>query len=337
MGVTETVSLNMSLFDNEEICSKLIELGSSNFLIQYKKSRWYSAWVVMKRVWSLYPALKAMEEMSDSWDHHKENAMQFIQIMQGLDRTMLERVLNYLLPLVQGIVYCQQDHAGYVDVVSLLSSLRNYYLNDATFFPVTLDVQKDCLDDSLNCMIGVPAPLVELFYGMATNTPATTTLPAYESLLSNAQEVIKQHMLSESCGNFFAMRKQTELHEMIATIPNEVSHYVNSAKDRETLSVRHYLNTTTWKYPVLYQVYCDFFCNTTTTPAIERSMVMHGVASIPTRSHMDDMTANTLLLLRTNYQQLHDHHLLEEFRESLEDGVRKRPYPSGGHAEYFQL
>ena len=338
INVKETVNLITSSFTDDSICSKLTELGKSSFLVQYMKNRWYSAWVVMKHVYALYPALKAMqEELSETWIDKDQDVNHLIQMIGELDQTVLQKALNYLLPIVQGIVYCQSETTTVVDVISILSSLRQHYAS-CTFFPLDETVRKECIDDRLNCVVDVPQSIIEFFYGVADKTPITPDMPSYEHFITEVHMTIKQHILSEQCGRFFSSRKQEELFDMLTVIQNEIIHYLEAAKERECMTVRNYLEVSAWKYPVLYEVYRDLFCDVTASSSVERSMIMHGLASIPRQTHMDEMVMNMLILLKTNHQYTQEYNLQNELHFVFEDHFgRKRFIPTGGHPEYLQL
>ena len=338
MNIKETVCLNTSVFNDDAVCAKLAELGKSSFLIQYMKNRWYSAWVVMRRVYALYPALKAMqEELSETWGDKNQDVNYLIRLIGELDQTVLQKALNYLLPIVQGIVYCQNESTAMVDAISLLTSLREHY-SSCTFFPLDETVRKECIDDRLNCVVDVPESIIEFFYGVADKTPITPELPSYEHFIAEVHMTIKQHVLSNQCGRFFSSRKQEELFDMMAATHNEIIRYLEAAKERECMTIRNYLEVSSWKYPVLYEVYRDLFCDVTSSSSVERSMIMHGLASIPRQPHMDEMVMNTLVLLKTNHQYIQEYNLQNEMYFVFDEHFgRKRFFPTGGHPEYVQL
>ena len=62
IGVKEGLQLNESAYDVNQSFDHLGQLAKTGFLVTYNMRHWYSAWIVMKRVYSLFPALKALQD-----------------------------------------------------------------------------------------------------------------------------------------------------------------------------------------------------------------------------------------------------------------------------------
>ena len=85
-------------------------------------TRWYSAWTVMKRFYSLREALFVLKdecETNKKYKSHKD----FVKSMENINRYEL----HFLRPLVQAIDYFQRDSSLHIDVLPVLNRLREYY------------------------------------------------------------------------------------------------------------------------------------------------------------------------------------------------------------------
>ena len=108
----EGLQLNESAYDVNQSFDHLGQLAKTGFLVTYNMRHWYSAWIVMKRVYSLFPALKALQDDMGSGGPLTDNDEKLIYCLRNINRDVLEKVLHYLLPLVQAIVYSQQESSN---------------------------------------------------------------------------------------------------------------------------------------------------------------------------------------------------------------------------------
>ena len=142
---------------------------------------------------------------------------------------------------------------------------------------------------------------------------------------------MKEHILSQQRGVFFVERKEAELVSMADAASGEILRFLLNYKEREGLPTRVYLDQAAWKYPILYEVYKDLFCDVVTSSVVERSFASCGVVSVGKAFRRDVATANIAAVLKTNYQCLKDYHLFDELMTFLGVPSRKRSEPSLGH------
>ena len=335
IGVKERFSFDE--FDGEasEETRQLDLQTKEQFLVPYNKSRWYSAFVVMKHVFSLFPCLEAMKmdlELGDGASR-EEWRNGFLHAMSGIDRFALEKTLHLLLPLVQAIVYCQQETSAPIDVTAVIASLQSFFLS-ADFVSLDATVKKECFEERMDCSVGIPRPIYDFFRIDCCEKwkdRLAEDNPEIQAFAASVQQAVKEHILSQQRGVFFVERKESELVSMADAANAEIMRFLLNYKEREGLPMRVYLDQAAWKYPILYEVYKDLFCDVVTSSVVERSFANCGVVSVKKSYRRDMNTANTAAVLKTNYQCLKDYHLFEELMPFLGVPSRKRSEPSLGH------
>ena len=100
-------------------------------LLTFCETRWYSAWLVMCRFFSLFSALTAlrddMEESQKGYDA-KLKAI-FIDAMSNINKRQLLKLIHFLPPLLQGIHFCQRDSTLQIHIVSIINTLQDFYMD----------------------------------------------------------------------------------------------------------------------------------------------------------------------------------------------------------------
>lgn len=113
---------------NEEPSSKKRRVTKQYHLLSFCPTRWYSAWLVMCRFYSLWDALQELkEECLQTNSLRSSDARAFVNAMNEIDKEKLFRVISFLKPLVEGIDYCQSDSTLHIDVCSMLDAISSFY------------------------------------------------------------------------------------------------------------------------------------------------------------------------------------------------------------------
>ena len=156
----ETQSVSSS--DEHEDSNKNDQRRKRSYsLLSFGMTRWYSAWTVMERFYSLREALFVLKdecETNKKYKPHKD----FVKSMESINMYQLNKILHFLRPLVQAIDYFQRDSSLHIDVLPVLNRLREYYdmhtgtdeyqIDRRRLFPI----QKEVLD-------GIFDPRIALF------------------------------------------------------------------------------------------------------------------------------------------------------------------------------
>ena len=234
IGVKEGPQLNEATYDVDRSFEHLDQLVKTDFLVWYNKSRWYSAWVVMKHVYSLFPALKTLEEEMGSGSPLTDNEEKLVYCLRNINRDVLEKVLHYLLPLVQAIVYCQQESANPVDVIAVIHSLRDFY-SSTNLVMINQAVFTECFKDRMDCDLDIPVPIRTLLYDeydIRWRQNLSETNPEVRAFIESVHDAISKHVFSTGCGPFFAERKERELVDMMDAVRDEIMRYMVSYTER---------------------------------------------------------------------------------------------------------
>ncbi len=330
----EGLQLNESAYDVNQSFDHLGQLAKTGFLVTYNMRHWYSAWIVMKRVYSLFPALKALQDDMGSGGPLTDNDEKLIYCLRNINRDVLEKVLHYLLPLVQAIVYSQQESSNPVDVIAIIHSLQDFY-SSTNLILVNQTVFTECFKDRLACDLDIPSPIRTLLYDewdMQWKEDLSETNLEVRAFVDSVHQVIKKHVFSADCGSFFTERKEQELIDMMEAVRDEILRYMTSYSERENLPLRTYFDRASWKYPILYQVYKDLFVDVVTSASVEQLFAEHGTLHIPQNNQLDEAAENTFVMLKTNYKFIENNGLQDELYDYLgEPGSRKRNEPTMGH------
>ena len=316
-----------------EITRQLDLQAKEQFLVPCNKSRWYAPFVVTKHVFALLPALEAAKTDLELAPGSEEWRGRFLHAMAGLERFALEKALHVMLPLVQAIVYCQQETTAPIDVTAVIASLQSFFRTQE-FFPLETAVRKECFEERMDCSVGIPEAIYDFFRIDCCEKwkeNLSEENPALQEFAAAVQQAVKEHILSQQRGVFFVERKEAELVSMADAASGEILRFLLNYKEREGLPTRVYLDQAAWKYPILYEVYKDLFCNVVTSSVVERSFASCGVVSVGKAFRRDVATANIAAVLKTNYQCLKDYHLFDELMTFLGVPSRKRSEPSLGH------
>lgn len=108
-----------SFFEENKPTDKAPEFKThTNMPLSFCETRWYSAWTVMERFYSIRKSLHLA-----SIDINKGNKFSF----SDTDGNQLLNLLHFLKPLVDGIKYCENNSHSQIDLLPLVESIQNYY------------------------------------------------------------------------------------------------------------------------------------------------------------------------------------------------------------------
>lgn len=138
-------------------------------LVTFCVTRWYSAWSVMKRFYEVLPAIRAV--VSDlkhgKYAFLSDNSRKAILAVEMIEDEKLKKVIQLLWPIVEAIDYLQSNSALQIDVLPVLTSIRNTYKNAEEVLPsdITLHSINQIINKRIDMFNEIPSALRQLFYG----------------------------------------------------------------------------------------------------------------------------------------------------------------------------
>ena len=276
--------------------------GRPYSLLSFGMTRWYSAWTVMERFYSLQAALYVL--MDECETNKKYKSQDFVECMNAINIIELKKILHYLRPLVQAIDYFQRDSSLHMDVLPVLNRLREYYDIHTKYQDYETDsrriikVPKEVMDQIFE-------PRIALFsgsthrIGLLFNESIAKNLPSDEDARQREASAFVDTLkteLEEYCekhkGGYNAVLRNQLMHE--ATL------YVKDYDRRVGLSISEYLSTSSNNYKHLKLLYQDYTCKPATSAAVERSFSVQGCFLSPRKMKATLHTNRYQMIIKIN-------------------------------------
>ena len=154
--------------EEEHLTTGNMEIPKPHHLVTFCTTRWYSAWLVMKRFYEVLPAIrKVVTDLErGSYSFLSSASKDKLLAVNNIDDDELKKVVYMLWPIVEAIDYLQSNSSPQVDVFPVLSSLISDYSEGMIELPS--GVNSDDLIFILNKRIepfgNVPVALRKLFF-----------------------------------------------------------------------------------------------------------------------------------------------------------------------------
>lgn len=272
-------------------------------------TRWFSSWLVMERVCSLYQPLLRLNLMIETGEIAlpEEKREQFITAMMAIDETMLLRACCFLFPLVQGINYCQRDSTLQMDIPPMMESIHGFYMNhsysmDANPLEVILPISREVIVDSFKsreCLFyTVPKDVRDFFFDQF--------FAEHGEVSSDSREF--QEKIREYCDCILdfvnnCSKIPEELKELFRCprghIFCEVTRFMNERGYRSSLAT--YMSISSQLLPHLYALYQFLFIQPASSASVERSFSILNHIQTGSRNRIGCTTLRNLLFIKMNY------------------------------------
>ena len=278
-------------------------------------TRWYSAWLVMSRFYSLRHALRKLGERMDV---DKSLCTESIRTkckdgLRRIDDDELLRVIHFLFPLVQGIDYCQRNDSMQLDILPMIESIRSFYRNHS------VDSENGVINGILDINYKDIDPLFVSRLSLFSPIPQDLRIILFDELFDASGKLIYndqqlQRYLRSACDNIAALVDSEEvlitklggkLESRKAKLINELQQYLNDKSYRMT--VHDAMKTSNTMYPILYELYKYFINVPASSAAVERSFSFQNAILTPSRNRLMDTTVRNLLYLKMNMMSARKH------------------------------
>lgn len=272
-------------------------------------TRWFSSWLVMERLCSLYRPLLELLSMVERGviALSKEKTMLFTKAMNAIDETTLTCACCFLYPLVQGINYCQRDSTLQMDILPMMESIHSFYMKHTystevnptdVILPIARELIIDAFKERECLFYEVPKEVRAFFFDQffADHPDATDETREY-------QEAIR-----ESCNNLMhfvlnCSRVPAELRELFRShkgeVFNEVRLFMSEHEFHSSLS--GYMASSSQVLPHLHALYEFLFIQPASSASVERSFSIQNQIQTGSRNQLGCKTIRNLLFIKMNY------------------------------------
>ena len=283
--------------------------GRTYRLREFCITRWFSAWLVMHRFYSLFEALSSlasdMEQDSSLYTGPKRN--EFIAAMRDIDIDMVLRALHYLLPIVQGIDYCQRDNTLQMDIAPMMGYVQEFYCTHSLheradsldiILPVSRDSVMGIIQQRMKLFYTIPDGLRGFFYDeFRKSHPGVLQRESRE-----VQEYVR-HVCSYICELAFSSEAlPSDLTAAIRKNPAKMFEEVTEfLLDDYRNNLHNYMRLSSTYFPLLHQLYEFFFSQPASSASVERSFSIQNSFLVPSRNRLSAKNVKTILFIKMNY------------------------------------
>ena len=145
-----------------------VEVPKPHHLVTFCTTRWYSAWLVMKRFHEVLPAIRRVIEDLEggSYSFLSSRSREKLLAVNYVDEDELKKVVYMLWPIVEAIDYLQSNSALQVEVYPVLSTIISDYSERITQLPsgVKSDDITAILNKRIELFDNVPIALRKLYF-----------------------------------------------------------------------------------------------------------------------------------------------------------------------------
>ncbi len=299
-------------------------------LVSFCSTRWYSAWLVMSRFYSLRRSLRALaDELNEKRiSCTSKNRDKFINAIGLIKDVQVQRVIHFLYPLVQGIDYCQRNNSMQVDIDPMMDSLYEFYMNHGipnsnNQYDLIIQINQKLIDSAfgrrLSLFNRMPSKLRSIYYDELYQGTSTLLLSSdvLQNWIHEACGEIREYVGKRNCfTNDFKERVDT------ADLPMELFKYVRDKKNR--YSVHNAMELWCDQYPILFELYKHFFNAPASSAAVERSFSIQNAIVIPRRSQLNPTLIKQLLFINMNVKSANAYGWREEMMKYLNTNANKQ-------------
>ncbi len=274
-------------------------------------TRWYSAWLVMNRFYSLLEALDALvREMEEDESFYKgPKRATFINTLRSIDEGELRRALHFLYPLVQGIDYCQYDQSLQIDIAPMIDAIKEFYMEHSlgsgdstasTILPIPREDIAKAFDKRRSLFFTLPKVIRDFFCDAYFKSREDGTVDETEAELQQYVRTvcdgIVEYVLTTEC---VPKEIVTAIAKNTPKLFEEVKKFVLEKKYR--LSLFSFMKTSTALYPLLSPLYEYLYSQPASSAAVERSFSVQNSIMVPSRNRLSVYLSGKLLFIKMNY------------------------------------
>lgn len=298
---TESVP-SFDVIDKDDVNNVQRVQGKPYSLLSFGMTRWYSAWTVMERFYSLRAAL--YELMEECETNKKRKSQDFVECMNAINILELYKILHYLRPLVQAIDYFQRDSSLHIDVLPVLSRLREYYDIHTKYEDYETDSRR-IIKIPKEDMNQIFEPRIALFsesthrIGLLFNESIAKNLPSDEDARQREASAFVE-TLKPDLEEYWIRYKGECSAEMRNRLVHEATLYVKDYNRRVGLTISEYLSTSSNNYKLLKDLYKDYACKPATSAAVERSFSVQGCFLSPRKMTQGLETTRFKMIIKMN-------------------------------------
>ena len=283
--------------------------GSTYRLIEFCVTRWFSAWIVMHRFYSLFEALSSLasdiEQDGSLFTGPKRK--DFIMAMKKIDSDLVLRALHFLLPIVQGIDYCQRDGALQMDIAPMMGYIQEFYSTHSLYqgvnsldviLPVPRDSVMRVIQQRMKLFYTIPDGL-RGFFGDEFRKSHPGELKKEDR---EVQEYVR-HVCSYICELAFSSEAlPSDLTAAIRKNPAKMfEEVIEFLLDDFRYNLHNYMRVSSSYFPLLNGLYEFFYSQPASSASVERSFSMQNSFLVPSRNRMSLRNVKTLLFIKMNY------------------------------------
>lgn len=291
----------------EEVIDVDTEYKHSYSLLTFCPTRWYSAWSVMVRFYSLFDALSALQMECSSGRLKKNDGGLFGRYMERIDKEELLKIVHYLRPLVQAINFFQSDNTTQWDVLPIFNELILFY-SSKTSDPLS------SIQTHGNNMFIFPPGTVENAFGprmdlFNTKYPALRQLYTdefvkqlpYDWKMDDERVVVFKQLLFEEIERLCNPEKSEGLDAVVNRLQIEALCYLKLYRSRKGLTIEEFLELHEDKVKNIANKFQELFSLPASSAAVERSFSVQGCFLSPRRGLMGLSTIKNLMTIRMNF------------------------------------
>lgn len=168
-------------------------------LVTFCVTRWYSAWLVMKRFYEVLPAIRVVvnDLKQGKYSFLSDNSRKALLAVEMIEDEKLMKVVQLLWPIVEAIDYLQSNSALQIDVLPVLTSIRKTFNNVTDILPSEISSQmiNQIIEKRIDLFKDVPSALRQLFYGEFLKSHGVVTVAddAVSAFLDKVQNEIYEN------------------------------------------------------------------------------------------------------------------------------------------------
>lgn len=294
-------------------------------LLSFCPTRWYSAWLVMLRFYSLFDALEALSHECERDNVLRRNGgREFLVQMERISKDGLSRVLHYLRPLVQAIDFFQSDDTINWDVVPAMENVRRFYdLHTGSGdiaregYDTILSLKKGAVGKAFEARMNLFDEPYTYMYKLFTDEFARA-LPRGSGIDDERVQRFGESLIPE-LERYYHRVINRNVDGLVNAACNEALMYVTQYHRRVGITVSEYIRNNSHRYPYLCEIYRDLCSCPASSAAVERSFSVQGCILSPRRDRLSLMTTKELMIIRMNTILSEKYGWFEELAEVIEN------------------
>ena len=292
-------------------------------LLSFGETRWYSAWCVMLRFYSLFDALTALKSDCETNPYlYRSGGDEFVANMTRIRKEELFLVLHYLRPLVEAIDFFQSDRTTSWDVFPLLVELRDFYVDhsvsdgmDENQDPI-LNIQRSMVEAAFRSRMALFERPYSLLNQLFTDEFARL-LPMDTTVEDSRVESFGDRLVEE-LQRYYASSTSTNLDELINQTVDEARRFIVQYRRRVGIRMATYIGQHSNAFPHLKKLFEDLSSRPSSSASVERSFSVQGCFLLPRRNNMTLQTLKELMIIRMNCLLAEKHGWLPQLEDYID-------------------